>query len=129
MSSTIPLSLLSSPFSLSLFSLSLGAIRNYLSRYAWPPGLQNIFIQGLTQVPMRFFICDDSSSMMMTGGNRIIGEGDGCRLVKLISLDECVKAFPTALILFMMIRAISLIFLLLFDSIDHHLYPFHSVKY
>lgn len=41
-----------------------GAIREYVARYEWPQGLQEALITGLKSFPVRYFICDDSGSMV-----------------------------------------------------------------
>ena len=55
------------------------AVRNYLSRSAWPKGLQNVFIQGIQTIPTRFIICDDSGSMMSNDGHRVVSQGSKAR--------------------------------------------------
>ena len=37
--------------------------REYLSSKLWPKGLQNIFVQNLRTVSIRFFVLDDSGSV------------------------------------------------------------------
>ena len=56
-----------------------GAIRDYLSRKSWPFGLQKALIDGLAVTPARFFICDDSGSMMSSDGHRVVGEGGNAK--------------------------------------------------
>lgn len=62
-------------------SVNEGAIRNYLSRACWPIGLQTVLINGISTCPVRFFICDDSGSMMSNDGHRLIGEGSASKLI------------------------------------------------
>jgi hypothetical protein len=62
-------------------SVNEGAIRNYLSRSCWPIGLQKVLIDGISICPVRFFICDDSGSMMENDGHRLIGEGNITKLI------------------------------------------------
>lgn len=62
-------------------SVNEGAIRNYLSRNCWPIGLQTVLINGISNCPVRFFICDDSGSMMSNDGHRLIGEGNITKLI------------------------------------------------
>eukprot|EP01038_Epipyxis_sp_PR26KG_P015297 gene15297-20605_t len=47
--------------------------RSFLSQFRWPTGLQDAFIKNLQRVPFRFFICDDSGSMMANDGHRLVG--------------------------------------------------------
>ena len=55
------------------------AIRDYLSRSSWPNGLQKVFITGLLTIPTRYFICDDSGSMISGDGHRVVGESATAR--------------------------------------------------
>jgi hypothetical protein len=53
-------------------SMNEGAVREILSaKYKWPTGLQTLLISSLQRIPLRFFICDDSGSMMTTDGHRV----------------------------------------------------------
>lgn len=54
-------------------------IRKYLSSNGWPTGLQDAFITGSINCPVRYFICDDSGSMMSSDGHRVVGEGTHAR--------------------------------------------------
>lgn len=45
------------------------ALRTHLHKHGWPTGLQNTLIGALISTPARFFICDDSGSMMSNDGN------------------------------------------------------------
>lgn len=49
------------------------AIRKYLAQNDWPVGLQNALIAGLESTPARFFICDDSGSMVLNDGKKLMG--------------------------------------------------------
>ena len=57
-SSTIPL----------LFSLGLpfndAETRRFLTSHHWPLGLQDVIVQGLKRIPIRYFICDDSGETL-----------------------------------------------------------------
>jgi hypothetical protein len=46
--------------------------REYLAEFGWTLGLQNLFLQNLAKVAIRYFICDDSGSMMTNDGHRLI---------------------------------------------------------
>lgn len=52
-------------------------IREFLSGELWPIGLQDTFIQNLQKIPMRFFICDDSGSMIANDGHRLMDSPKG----------------------------------------------------
>eukprot|EP01038_Epipyxis_sp_PR26KG_P013124 gene13124-17590_t len=46
--------------------------KSFLSSKKWPKGLQNAFLRNLRKIPVRYFICDDSGSMITNDGHRII---------------------------------------------------------
>ena len=50
-------------------------LKKYLTNNGWPTGLRNMLVSGLVSTPARFFICDDSGSMMSSDGNRLVGSG------------------------------------------------------
>jgi hypothetical protein len=52
------------------------ALRAYLLEHGWPTGLQNTLIGALISTPARFFICDDSGSMMSNDGEMIAKVGN-----------------------------------------------------
>jgi hypothetical protein len=58
--------------------------RNLLNR---PTGLQSALIAGMTKTPARFFICDDSGSMMSNDGHRVI-QGTTPKLVSCTRWSE-----------------------------------------
>ena len=49
-----------------------GGAREFLMQQGFPLGLQDSFVQSLKQLPLRFFILDDSGSMAMNDGKRIV---------------------------------------------------------
>ena len=51
------------------------AARKFLVDRYWPTGLINALISGFDGTPARFFICDDSSSMLSSDGHWVVGEG------------------------------------------------------
>jgi hypothetical protein len=51
------------------------AVRKYLTDNGWPTGLRNTLIAGLTSAPIRYFICDDSGSMVSSDGHRMVVMG------------------------------------------------------
>ena len=68
------------------------AARRFLFEKGWPLGLQTALINNLAKVPMRFFICDDSGSMMSDDGNHVIGSGNQTRLVSCSRWTELTDA-------------------------------------
>lgn len=53
----------------------------FLTRNDWPTGLQQAFLKNVAKLPMRYFICDNSGSMVASDGHRLIGEGVNKRVV------------------------------------------------
>jgi hypothetical protein len=47
----------------------------YLTNHGWPIGLQRALLNNVARIPMRYFICDDSGSMVTGDGHRLVGEG------------------------------------------------------
>jgi hypothetical protein len=60
--------------------------RNYLRSHQWPSGLQDLFLTNLALMPIRFFICDDSGSMVASDGHRKVGNDANTKYVDLHSL-------------------------------------------
>jgi hypothetical protein len=54
----------------------------FLSKYSWPKGLREIVIRGCRKVPLRFFLVDDSGSMIINDGKRLVSQGNTARLIK-----------------------------------------------
>lgn len=49
-------------------------VRDFLRSRAWPLGLQNALVHTLKKIPIRFFICDDSGSMINSGGTKFVDD-------------------------------------------------------
>ena len=56
-------------------NINTQATRNFLIQNEWSSGLQEIFIKDISNIPMRYFICDDSGSMAQPDGSRLVGIG------------------------------------------------------
>jgi hypothetical protein len=63
-------------------------IRQYLSEFGWPAGIQTEFIQSLLNIPLRYFICDNSGSMSALDGHRVIGIGAATRYSRTFLSDS-----------------------------------------
>lgn len=50
-------------------------LKKYLTELRWPLGLQSVIYENLERFPVRFFICDDSGSMIGTDGQRLVTYG------------------------------------------------------
>ena len=57
------------------------AARQYLTDQNWPVGLQEAMIKSCLKMPVRFFICDDSGSMLTNDGHRIVGSKNKTKLI------------------------------------------------
>ena len=68
----IPISTVPSATSVDPFALNEAGAREILSANKWPIGLQDTFINNLSLIPIRFFICDDSGSMMASDGHKLM---------------------------------------------------------
>lgn len=44
--------------------LTLSEVQPFLDQNFWPRGLQNGFASAMRRMPLRFFICDDSGSVI-----------------------------------------------------------------
>ena len=49
------------------------ACRAFLAKNHWPIGLQEAMVKSCMKMPVRFFITDDSGSMLTNDGNRLVG--------------------------------------------------------
>lgn len=47
----------------------------YLKEYQWPAGLQQALLAQMTRMPIRFVILDDSGSMSISDGAKLLGDG------------------------------------------------------
>jgi hypothetical protein len=57
-------------------ALDHAAATEYLTQREWPMGLTQSFLKNLSKIPIRYFICDNSGSMVASDGHRLIGEGN-----------------------------------------------------
>ena len=51
--------------------------RNFLQAKNWSIGMQEVFIKAVTKLPLRFWIIDDSGSMLTNDGNRRMTNATG----------------------------------------------------
>lgn len=51
--------------------------REFLKRCEWPSGLQEALIKSVQKIPIRFFVVDDSGSMLMNDGKRRLSDNRG----------------------------------------------------
>jgi hypothetical protein len=64
------------------------ATRKFLTENDWPIGLQTALIQSCQKMPIRFFITDDSGSMLTNDGRRIVGSGEKTKLISCTRWSE-----------------------------------------
>jgi hypothetical protein len=56
-------------------SASDEATHRRLLEHGWPTGLRNALVAALINTPVRYMICDDSGSMMVSDGHWVVAEG------------------------------------------------------
>lgn len=66
--------------------------KQYLSHHGWPPGMQNAILKSFAKVPLRFFIVDDSGSMLTNDGHMLTGVGSKTKLVPCTRWKELTQA-------------------------------------
>jgi len=76
-SGRINLSAAASASTITVSPYNEGGAREILASVKWPVGLQDAFIQNLSRIPIRFFICDDSGSMVKSDGHRLLSGANG----------------------------------------------------
>lgn len=51
----------------------------YLLDHQWPLGLRETVLRSIKKLPLRFFIVDDSGSMILADGRRLLAQGTNAR--------------------------------------------------
>jgi hypothetical protein len=64
----------------------------FLTSHHWPEGLQKALIKSLMVLPLRYFICDDSGSMLTNDGHKVIGTGDKTKVIGCTRWSELVHS-------------------------------------
>jgi len=62
-------------------NININNAKQYLSHYGWPNGMQDALMKCLVKIPLRFFIIDDSGSMITNDGHMITGVGSKTKLM------------------------------------------------
>jgi len=62
-------------------NININNAKQYLSHYGWPNGMQDALMKCLVKIPLRFFIIDDSGSMITNDGHMITGVGSNSKLM------------------------------------------------
>lgn len=60
----------------------------YLARYEWPDGLKSTIYKSCKKIPLRFFIIDDSGSMILNDGKKVMKHGNQTKMVKCTRWEE-----------------------------------------
>jgi hypothetical protein len=68
------------------------AIREYLTRAGWPEGLQQALVKSCQKYPIRFFITDDSGSMLTNDGHRLVGSHDKTKVINCTRWSELTES-------------------------------------
>ena len=76
------------PFIKDSNALDYASATAFLSQHRWPLGLQISLLRNIENIPMRFFICDDSQSMTIDDGHRLVGKGAKKQLVESTRWEE-----------------------------------------
>jgi hypothetical protein len=63
------------------YQINESGLREYLFSQMFPLGLAGLMIDNLKKLPIRYFICDDSSSMAEPDGQRVIGQGHSTKMI------------------------------------------------
>ena len=58
------------------------AARTFLTNNAWPAGFQKVLLEQCANIPVRFFICDDSGSMYADDGMHLVCHGGVSKSLK-----------------------------------------------
>lgn len=61
-----------------------GGVKEYLTQMEWPYGLQHSLLKSCERYPIRYFIVDDSGSMLINDGHRIVGDRSDVSKQKMI---------------------------------------------
>lgn len=56
--------------------------QDFLVKHDWPTGLRTTMVKNLEKIAYRFFVIDDSGSMIACDGNRVLKGSNGeCKMV------------------------------------------------
>ena len=69
----------SQPYAPSSAIANEAGAKEYLSELNWPKPLQEAFLRSVEQIPIRYFICDDSGSMGAMDGTKLMKSGSMIR--------------------------------------------------
>eukprot|EP01031_Cornospumella_fuschlensis_P044471 gene44470-54386_t len=55
--------------------------KRFLTKHGWPSGLQEAVLKSCRKIPVRFYIVDDSGSMISNDGRRVMTQAGRSRLI------------------------------------------------
>ena len=58
----------------------------------WPAGLQEALIKSVLKIPIRYFVIDDSGSMLSNDGTRRVGEGPTSKIIRCTRWSELIAS-------------------------------------
>jgi len=64
----------------------------YLTSCGWSSGMQETLIKSLNKIPIRFWVIDDSGSMLMNDGKRRVGNGNTFKIISCSRWSELITA-------------------------------------
>lgn len=62
--------------------------KDFLTKHNWPQGLQDALLKSCKKFAIRYFITDDSGSMMTNDGRRLIGSGKNAKMIQCTRWSE-----------------------------------------
>jgi hypothetical protein len=71
---------------------NVAAAKKFLTAKGWPAGLQEALLKSVKKLPLRYFICDDSGSMLTNDGHRILGSGPSTKIIGCTRWSELVDS-------------------------------------
>lgn len=66
--------------------------KRFLSQHKWPGGLQKALLKSVSKLPLRYFICDDSGSMLTNDGHKTMGSGPNTKVIGCTRWSELVSS-------------------------------------
>ncbi len=71
---------------------NLAKAKEFLDSHNWPRGFQGALLKSLSKIPMRFFIVDDSGSMSISDGRRVLRSGEKSKVIQCTRWAELVQS-------------------------------------
>lgn len=71
---------------------NLTKAKEFLGSHDWPIGFQEALLKSISKIPMRFFIVDDSGSMSISDGRRVLKSGEKSKVIQCTRWAELVQS-------------------------------------